>query len=144
MGIFGRKAEPAPRIQTLGEMVAYSLVSEATRAGWKRSGKELSNKVLGVLIPEYVWRDGITVRGKPVPLGSDDVGRIERAVRDWRAWDNECRRAEAMVSFVDAFERAASGIEARRAATTKIGAVHESPTAKPGRPTSITTIGDHR
>jgi hypothetical protein len=123
---FNRQPGPSPRIQTLGGMVAYSLTNEATRSGWEREGEDLVNKALGVTVPQRVWRDGITVRGKIIPLPDDDDEAVSHAARAWREWDNECRRAEAMVSFVDAFEQiVAQAGEAGTAETVKQGSVHE-------------------
>jgi hypothetical protein len=130
---WSQRKQQERRIQTLGEMVAYSLTSEATRTSWQRENGALVNSVLGITVPEYVFRDGITVRNRRIPLENNDEGVITSAARAWRKWDDECCRADAMVAFADAFEQfAASAIEARSGETTKIGSTEGESATRQG------------
>jgi hypothetical protein len=67
----------------------------------------LANTQLRAVVLSTFWKTELTVRDRDVPLEPRDRRAIAAAADAWRAWDDEGSRAEAMVDFVDAFERIA-------------------------------------
>src|SRR5689334_18114395 len=110
---FSKRVEkPEPKMQTLGEMIAFSLKNEATRTTWKaaNSEKHLVSKDLGITL-DCRWHRSTycygvkRANGHEVPLPEKDKNLISEGIRSWREWDDERKRANALVSFVERFER---------------------------------------
>jgi hypothetical protein len=127
MGLFSRKPAPEPRIQSLAEMIVYALTNETTRGGWVWADNCIANERLGIgLSVPYRRADRIHLAigrdGNAIPFTYRDQEKIARAISSWADWSDECRRTEAMLDFVEAFERvAAQAGEAGTAETTEIG-----------------------
>lgn len=105
--LFKRKETPK-KIQSLSEMIAYSLTNENTRSLWSPYGLDLVSEKLNTKIPSSIYFDRfIIVNGKHIKIDSSECRVLDKARANWRDWYNNIHKQAAMIDFVDAFERAA-------------------------------------